>query len=66
MLPLLKENIERTELAYFVKKLLPLAKKLREKSEYFSQHNQKIEAKIFDNLQNQVQWVGGYEIFSYL
>lgn len=54
MLPLLKDNIQRTELGYFVKKLLPLAKKLREKSELFKQQRREIEVKIFDNLQNQV------------
>ena len=54
MLPLLKENIQRTELAYFVKDLLPLAKKLRMRAEQFSSQKQHIQAKILDNLQNQV------------
>lgn len=54
MLPLLKDYIEKTELSYFVKTILPLAKKLRTKYEFFKQNNKQIEAKIFDTLQNQV------------
>jgi ribosomal RNA-processing protein 12 len=54
MLPLLKENIERTELAYFVDKLLPLARKLKEKSNLFKKNKKMIESKVFDNLQNQI------------
>lgn len=54
MLPLLKENIKRTELSYFVKELMPLAKKLRAKAEFFASQGQHIQAKIFENLQNQV------------
>lgn len=54
MLPLLKENIKRTELSYFVKELMPLAKKLRAKAEFFASQGQPIQAKIFENLQNQV------------
>ena len=56
MLPLLKENIERTELAYFIEHFLPLARKLKQKSTGFLQKNQLIEAKIFDNLQTQVNY----------
>ena len=54
MLPLLKENIKRTELSSFVKELMPLAKKLRAKAEFFGYQGQPIQAKIFENLQNQV------------
>lgn len=54
MLPLLKENIEKTELAYFVDHLYPLAKKLRAKSDFFQHTKKLLEAKIFENLQNQV------------
>jgi ribosomal RNA-processing protein 12 len=54
MLPLLKDNIEKTELSYFIKTLLPLAIKLRTKSNEFLKNKQDIQHKIFDNLQNQV------------
>ena len=54
MLPLLKDNIEKTELAYFIKTLLPLANKLRNKAIQFQLNKQPLEYKIFDNLQNQV------------
>ncbi len=54
LLPLLKDNIEGTELAYFVTHFLPLAKKLRERTFVFSRNKQLIEAKIFDNLQVQI------------
>jgi ribosomal RNA-processing protein 12 len=54
MLPLLKENIEKTELSYFVEKLLPLSRKLKAKSIFLLQNKQLIESKILDNLQNQV------------
>ena len=54
MLPILKENIEKTELSFFVDTLLPLAKKLKAKSDYFAHIKKLIESKIFDNLQNQV------------
>ena len=53
MLPLLKDNIEKTELDYFVTELMPLAKKLREKSLYYKRCNQPIEAKVLDNMQAQ-------------
>jgi hypothetical protein len=54
MLPLLKDYIEKTELSYFVKHFLPLAKKLRVRSEEFVRSKKLIEHKIFDTLQNQV------------
>jgi hypothetical protein len=54
MLPLLKENIEKTELRYFIEKFLPLAKKLRLKSIQLLNGKQLIESKVLDNLQNQV------------
>ena len=54
MLPLLKENIEKTELAYFIDHLLPLARKLKAKAEFFAKNKKLIESKIFENLQNQV------------
>jgi ribosomal RNA-processing protein 12 len=54
MLPLLKDHIEKTELAYFTKYFLPLAKKLRNKSEQFAKNRQTIEHKVFDTLQNQI------------
>lgn len=54
MLPLLKENIEKTELAYFIEHLYPLAKKLKAKGDFFQHSKKMLEAKIFDNLQNQV------------
>ncbi len=54
MLPLLKDYIEKTELSYFVKQLLPLAKKLRARSEELLRSKKLIEHKIFDTLQNQV------------
>ena len=34
MLPVMKEHIERTELAYFTQAMLPLAAQLRTKGEY--------------------------------
>ena len=54
VLPLLKDNIERTELTFFVAQFLPLARKLRERAAGFTQNKQLIEAKIFENLQVQV------------
>lgn len=54
MLPLLKDCIEKTELSFFVKRILPLAQKLRVRFEFFKKKNQMIEAKIFDTLQNQL------------
>jgi len=54
LLPLLKDNIEKTELAYFVSQFLPLARKLKERANGFTRNKQLIEAKIFDNLQVQV------------
>ena len=54
MLPLLKDNIGRTELGFFGKYVMPLARKLRAKSELFTRNKKMIEAKIFDNLQSQV------------
>ena len=53
MLPLLKENISKTELSFFITKIMPLAKKLKEKYTMLTRNNQLIEAKIFDNLQSQ-------------
>ena len=54
MLPLLNGYVEKTELSYFIKNLMPLAKKLRVKSEFFASKGQMIEHKVFDTLQNQV------------
>lgn len=54
MLPLLKDNIEKTELGYFTSKFLPLARKLKERSNLFTRNSQLIEAKIFENLQTQI------------
>ena len=54
MLPLLKDHIEKTELSYFSTSLLPLAKKLKEKSNYFKASKKMIESKIFENLQSQI------------
>jgi hypothetical protein len=54
MLPILKDNIEKTELNYFVKHFLPLAQKLRSKSEVFAANKQIIEAKVLFTLYTQV------------
>jgi ribosomal RNA-processing protein 12 len=55
MLPLLKENIEKTELAYFIDYFFPIAKKLKTKADHFKNCKKLIESKIFENLQNQVK-----------
>ena len=38
MLPVMKEHIERTELAYFTQAMLPLAAQLRSKGGYMGTH----------------------------
>ena len=54
MLPILKDNIEKTELGYFVSVLLPLANKLRAKAAIHLKSKQQMQYKIFDNLVNQI------------
>lgn len=54
MLPLLKDFVEKTDLSYFVNYLMPLANKLRARSEQFAKNRQMIEYKIFNTLQNQI------------
>ena len=54
MLPILKDNIEKTELAYFINVMLPLANKLKSRAIEFLNKKQIIQFKIFDNLVNQI------------
>ena len=54
MLPILKDNIEKTELGYFVNVLLPLANKLKARAVEFLKNKQQMQFKIFDNLINQI------------
>lgn len=63
MLPLLKDNIEKTEIAYFANTFMPLAFRLRTKSEEFSANKRLIEAKIFFTIQSQVCLVEEEKIF---
>jgi ribosomal RNA-processing protein 12 len=54
MLPILKDNIQKTELSYFINVMLPLANKLKMKSTGFLKNKQQMQFKIFDNLVNQI------------
>lgn len=54
MLPILKDNIQKTELSYFINVMLPLANKLKAKSAIFLKSKQQIQYKVFDNLVNQI------------
>ncbi|OZJ02702.1 hypothetical protein BZG36_03856 [Bifiguratus adelaidae] len=54
MLPLLKEHIMNTEMAYFSQELMPLADRLLQKSHEFSDAGRAIESKIYDTLFQQI------------
>ncbi|CAH1783394.1 unnamed protein product, partial [Owenia fusiformis] len=54
IIPVLRNYIENTELAYFVSYFLPLAAKLRSKSAELAKQNKMVEAKTYDALQQQI------------
>ena len=54
MLPLIKDFVKNTELAYFIDYFLPLASKVQQRSNECLASEQLKEHKIFDALQNQV------------
>eukprot|EP00794_Sanderia_malayensis_P014945 gene14945-16486_t len=54
LLPLLKDNIQDTELQYFISDVLPLAAELREKGDAYSQNGKVLEAKLYETLQHQI------------
>ena len=52
ILPVLKEHVKNTELGFFVQDLLPLAAKMRAKSQQYQ--SQPVIAKVYDILQTQI------------
>ncbi|KAL1923293.1 uncharacterized protein VTP21DRAFT_8273 [Calcarisporiella thermophila] len=54
LLPLLNDNVQNTELAYFVEELIPLADRLATKAEHFANEGRAIEAKVYETLEAQI------------
>jgi len=54
LLPLLRDHIQNTSLAYFIQNLLPMSEKLVQKSIEFQSKNRMIEAKVYETLTQQV------------
>ena len=54
LLPLLKQHITNTELAYFMRKLVPLNERLMSKLAEFRNRGRMIEVKVYETLTQQI------------
>ncbi|KAG5831684.1 hypothetical protein ANANG_G00306350 [Anguilla anguilla] len=54
LIPVIRDHVKNTQLAYFTSYFLPLAVTLRQKAEELEQAGQKLEAKVYQTLQLQI------------
>ncbi|XP_047128483.2 RRP12-like protein isoform X1 [Hydra vulgaris] len=54
LLPVMKDNIQNSELKFFISYFLPMAAKLRQKALKCRAINQDLEAKVYETLQSQI------------
>ncbi|XP_016316270.1 RRP12-like protein [Sinocyclocheilus anshuiensis] len=54
LIPVLRDNVKNTQLAYFTSYFLPLANKLKQTADELEQSGQKLMAKVYQTLQMQI------------